>query len=255
MRRRAAARRPAAPCARTAKAAAHPCRACKAPNPPLHAPPAPRSQALEDRANASVKRELDAALKELKALPKAALTQPPANGNGNGSGASTDGGESERPDGPAALLARCRELAMQIEVPPALREALAAKMAAAGIPAPDSEARWAAALEALKGVWASKYNDRAFYSLRKCGIDANDVRMAVCVMRVVPARYAFVIHTKNPQTNDASEVGGRGWRAAAPLLLRPGSHPSRTLLLTHAHARPNAPRSLLKWSRAWARAS
>ena len=81
-------------------------------------------------------------------------------------------------------------------------------MTAAGIPAPSSEERWAAALEALKGVWASKYNDRAFYSLRKCGIDADDVRMAVCVMRVVPARYAFVIHTKNPQTNDSSEVCG-----------------------------------------------
>lgn len=82
-------------------------------------------------------------------------------------------------------------------------------MAAAGIPVPDSEARWDLALGALKGVWASKYNDRAFYSLRKCGIDADDVRMAVCVMRVVPARYAFVIHTKNPQTNDSSEVGAR----------------------------------------------
>jgi hypothetical protein len=35
---------------------------------------------------------------------------------------------------------------------------------------------------------------------------AMQVRMAVCVMRVVPARYAFVIHTKNPQTNDSSEV-------------------------------------------------
>lgn len=95
---------------------------------------------------------------------------------------------------------------MQVQVPAALREQLAAKMAEADIPVPDSEERWSAALEALKGVWASKYNDRAFYSLRKCGIDADDVRMAVCVMRVVPARYAFVIHTKNPQTNDSSEV-------------------------------------------------
>lgn len=98
------------------------------------------------------------------------------------------------------------------QVPAALREQLASRMAAAGIPIPDSEARWGAALEALKGVWASKYNDRAFYSLRKCGIDADDVRMAVCVMRVVPARYAFVIHTKNPQTNDSSEVGSAGGR-------------------------------------------
>jgi hypothetical protein len=49
-------------------------------------------------------------------------------------------------------------------------------MTAAGIPPPEDESRWELALEALKGVWASKYNDRAFYSLRKCGIDADDVR-------------------------------------------------------------------------------
>lgn len=106
--------------------------------------------------------------------------------------------------GVSSLTALAATLSAQ--VPDTLRQQLADCMAAAGIPVPDSEARWAAALEALKGVWASKYNDRAFYSLRKCGIDADDVRMAVCVMRVVPARYAFVIHTKNPQTNDSSEV-------------------------------------------------
>ena len=36
----------------------------------------------------------------------------------------------------------------------------------AGIPVPESEARWGQAMAALKGVWASKYNDRAYYSLR-----------------------------------------------------------------------------------------
>lgn len=87
---------------------------------------------------------------------------------------------------------------------------MASALGAAGIPVPESEERWQLALNALKGVWASKYNDRAFYSLRKVGIDADDIRMAVCIMRVVPARYAFVIHTKNPSNNDASEVGAGG---------------------------------------------
>ena len=165
------------------------------------------AQALEDGANAALKRELDATLQRLKALPKHQLSAS-GNGNGNGGSSSSDSVDGAKADGPAPLLARCRELAMQIQVPDVLRDQLAAKMAEEGIPAPDSQERWAAALQALKGVWASKYNDRAFYSLRKCGIDADDVRMAVCVMRVVPARYAFVIHTKNPQTNDSSEVSG-----------------------------------------------
>lgn len=38
------------------------------------------------------------------------------------------------------------------------------------------------------------------------GLNFDDVRMAVLVQQVVPARYAFVIHTVNPSNNDASEV-------------------------------------------------
>ena len=56
---------------------------------------------------------------------------------------------------------------------------------------------------ALQGVWASKYNERALLSMRKVGLDFRDLRMAVLVQRVVPAAYAFVIHTHNPSTGAA----------------------------------------------------
>lgn len=79
-------------------------------------------------------------------------------------------------------------------------------MQTGGIPLPSSEERWTLALNALKGVWASKYNDRAYYSLKKVGLNFDDVRMAVLVQQVVPAHYAFVIHTRNPSNNDESEV-------------------------------------------------
>jgi hypothetical protein len=55
-----------------------------------------------------VRRELQETLKRLKALPKQQLL-PPTNGNGNGATEATQ-------DGPAPLLARCREIAMQIQV-------------------------------------------------------------------------------------------------------------------------------------------
>ena len=51
-----------------------------------------------------------------------------------------------------------------------------------------------------QGVWASKYNERALLSMRKVGLDFRDLRMAVLVQRVVPAAYAFVLHTHNPST-------------------------------------------------------
>ena len=55
-------------------------------------------------------------------------------------------------------------------------------------------------------MWASKYNERALLSMRKVGLDFRDLRMAVLVQRVVPAAYAFVIHTHNPSTGAADEV-------------------------------------------------
>lgn len=45
-------------------------------------------------------------------------------------------------------------------MPDELRQQLAAALKEGGIPVPESEERWGLALEALKGVWASKYNDR-----------------------------------------------------------------------------------------------
>ena len=59
---------------------------------------------------------------------------------------------------------------------------------------------------AMQGVWASKYNERALLSMRKVGLDFRDLRMAVLVQRVVPAAYAFVIHTHNPSTGSPDEV-------------------------------------------------
>jgi alpha-glucan,water dikinase len=55
-------------------------------------------------------------------------------------------------------------------------------------------------------VWASKYNERALLSMKKVGLDFNDLRMAVLVQRVVPAEYAYVIHTHNPSNGSPEEI-------------------------------------------------
>ena len=59
---------------------------------------------------------------------------------------------------------------------------------------------------AIQGVWASKYNERAFLSMKKVGLNFLDLRMAVLVQRVVPAAYAFVIHTENPTNGAKDEI-------------------------------------------------
>lgn len=79
-------------------------------------------------------------------------------------------------------------------------------MQSASIPPPESPERWEEALLALRGVWASKFNDRAYYSMRKIGLSLDNLRMAVLVQRIVSPSYAFVIHTKNPSTGNSNEI-------------------------------------------------
>ena len=62
------------------------------------------------------------------------------------------------------------------------------------------------AFNALKSVFGSKYNERVFLSLNKIGLKIDHIRMAVLVQMVIPADFAFVIHTKNPLNNDDSEL-------------------------------------------------
>ena len=57
-------------------------------------------------------------------------------------------------------------------------------------------------------VWASKYNERAVLSCKKAGLNHDDLNMAVLCQPVVNAKYAFVLHTVHPQTNDQTEIYG-----------------------------------------------
>ena len=55
-------------------------------------------------------------------------------------------------------------------------------------------------------VWASKFNERAFLATKKIGVTLHSVYMAVLVQKVVPAEYAYVIHTTNPTNGEDNEV-------------------------------------------------
>jgi len=64
------------------------------------------------------------------------------------------------------------------------------------------------AWKTILGVWASKYNERAVLSCRKASLNHADLSMAVLCQPVVRARYAFVLHTVNPQSNNKDEIYG-----------------------------------------------
>lgn len=58
---------------------------------------------------------------------------------------------------------------------------------------------------AIKKVWASKFNERAFLSTKKIGISLKQLYMAVLIQKIVSAQYAYVIHTTNPTNGMLSE--------------------------------------------------
>ncbi len=65
---------------------------------------------------------------------------------------------------------------------------------------------WEPCWDAIRKVWASQWNDRAYIALDKAGLDHSRLQMAVLVQPVVPAEYAFVAHTMNPTTRDENEL-------------------------------------------------
>ncbi|KAJ0804864.1 putative alpha-glucan, water dikinase [Helianthus annuus] len=80
-------------------------------------------------------------------------------------------------------------------------------MQSSGMPWPGDEGRhrWEQAWIAIK-VWASKQNERAYFSTRKVKLDHDLLCMAVLVQEIINADYAFIIHTTNPSSGDPSEI-------------------------------------------------
>ncbi|KAI8469254.1 MAG: glutathione synthetase ATP-binding domain-like protein [Monoraphidium minutum] len=129
-------------------------------------------------------------------------------------------------------LAQLRELvASQLPPPAQLAQELDAALAAAGLASPGDYAPGAPALGALWravcGVWASKWGDRAWLSRRACGVAEDELVMSVLLQQVIPAEYAFVLHTADPITGAAGTLFGEVVPGMGETLV--GNHPGRAL--------------------------
>ncbi|CAK7332615.1 unnamed protein product [Dovyalis caffra] len=107
-----------------------------------------------------------------------------------------------------SALREIRNTVLQLAVPLQLVQELKTKMQISGMPWPgdEGEQRWEQAWMAIKKVWASKWNERAYFSTRKVKLDHDYLCMAVLVQEIINADYAFVIHTTNPSSGDSSEI-------------------------------------------------
>jgi alpha-glucan,water dikinase len=124
---------------------------------------------------------------------------------------------------PGEVLPRVREKLLELAAPPALKDSLLRAWQQAGL----ASVPWDMAWQAIRRVWASKWNDRAYLSRRARAVPHDSLRMAVLIQQVVEADYAFVIHTVNPVTGNRGEVYAEVVLGLGETLV--GNYPGRAL--------------------------
>ncbi|XP_054788378.1 alpha-glucan water dikinase 2-like isoform X3 [Prosopis cineraria] len=94
----------------------------------------------------------------------------------------------------------------------------------------EDEERWSCSWQAIKQVWASKWNERAFLCCQKAKLNHDNICMAVLIQEVICGDYAFVIHTKNPISRDATEIYAEIVKGLGESLV--GAYPGRAMTFT-----------------------
>ncbi|CAN8325774.1 unnamed protein product [Cochlearia groenlandica] len=129
--------------------------------------------------------------------------------------------------GDLTKLKAIQEAVLQMNAPMALRNELIHKLRSERMSYIGDEAGWSRSWMAIKKVWASKWNERAYLSCKKTKLDHDAVCMAVLVQEVVCGDYAFVIHTNNPVTGDSSEIYTEIVKGLGETLV--GAYPGRAM--------------------------
>ncbi|KAI6694871.1 hypothetical protein NL676_022581 [Syzygium grande] len=132
-------------------------------------------------------------------------------------------------EGDFSVLRKIRETVLELRAPEQLVQELKSTMKSSGMPWPgdEGELRWEQAWTAIKKVWASKWNERAYFSTRKIKLDHDYLSVAVLVQEIINADYAFVIHTTNPSSGDSEEIYAEVVKGLGETLV--GAYPGRAL--------------------------
>ena len=135
---------------------------------------------------------------------------------------------------PEKTLADIRRLLLGLQLPESLQDDLRQAMQAESLPWPED---WSTAAERIKQVWASKWNDRAYFSRQARGFPHESIFMAVLIQEVVEAEYAFVIHTVNPLNGKRDELYAEVVPGLGETLV--GNYPGRAMSFASPKVVPN----------------
>ncbi|HLH53890.1 MAG TPA: PEP/pyruvate-binding domain-containing protein [Verrucomicrobiae bacterium] len=121
-------------------------------------------------------------------------------------------------------LKQLQEVVQSLNPPAELEKSVRDAARAARIDLPKD---WEPCWQAIKAVWASKWNERAVLSRRRMGMSDDDLFMAVLIQPVVEADYAFVLHTVNPSNGNQDELYGEVVLGLGETIV--GNYPGRAL--------------------------
>ncbi|KAK4758856.1 hypothetical protein SAY87_020157 [Trapa incisa] len=147
-------------------------------------------------------------------------------------------------EGDFSALKAIRATILELQAPKKLVQELMYEMKKSQMPWPgdEGEQRWGQAWMAIKKVWGSKWNERAYFSTRKIKVDHEYLCMAVLVQEIINADYAFVIHTTNPSSGDSSEIYAEVVKGLGETLV--GAYPGRALSFVCKKSDINSPQVL-----------
>jgi alpha-glucan,water dikinase len=157
------------------------------------------------------------------ALPFGVFDKVLADGPNQELGRKYEGLLAEKEANPAEVLPQVRALLLDLKLPQELQQSLLEAWQRASLPATPWEKVW----RGVQRVWASKWNERAYLSRRARGVAHDALWMAVLIQQVVPADYAFVIHTANPLTGNRGEMYAEVVLGMGETLV--GNYPGRAL--------------------------
>ncbi len=124
-------------------------------------------------------------------------------------------------------LSDLRSLILQLKEPVGFKAEFMAVWDTCGF----ADISWEEIWSAIRKVWSSKWNNRAFYSRKHLGLAHERLQMAVLVQQVIEADYAFVIHTVNPISGNPDQVFAEVVLGLGETLV--GNYPGRSLGFTY----------------------
>ncbi|KAI7754529.1 hypothetical protein M8C21_028899 [Ambrosia artemisiifolia] len=110
--------------------------------------------------------------------------------------------------GDLSKLNTIQETVLQMKAPRRMSNEVRKKMKSSRLPWPRGrgEDTWTRIWHAMKMVWASKWNERAYTSCRNTNTNYDKLCIGILIQEYIRPDYAFVTYTHHPVSQDSSEI-------------------------------------------------